>query len=97
MNVVGLSTTRTPLDSSHSVIPSASFVVVFAIVPGAGSGSSSGRASTVSTYAVSGAPLAALMAAASLASSGIVTPGLLRRADDDDAVAIGHPVLGQAR
>ena len=38
LNVVGLSTTRTPLDICHSVMPNASFVDVVAIVPGAGSG-----------------------------------------------------------
>jgi hypothetical protein len=49
LKVVGLSTTRTPLDSSHSVIPSASFAVAFVTRPGAGSGWSSGCVLTVST------------------------------------------------
>ena len=49
LNVVGLSTTRTPLDNCHSVMPSASFADVLAIAPGEGSGLSSGSVLTVST------------------------------------------------
>jgi hypothetical protein len=72
--VVGFSTTRTPFDSVHSVMPSPSFAAVFATLPGFGNGSSSGLALTVSTYAVSLSPPADLITAASAVSSGTVTP-----------------------
>ena len=49
LNVVGLSTTRTPLDNRHSVMPSASFVEVVAMAPAEGRRASSGCVLTVST------------------------------------------------
>ena len=48
LNVVGLSTTRTPFDNRHSVMPRASFVEVVATVPGEGSRASSGCVLTAS-------------------------------------------------
>ena len=49
LNVVGLSTTRTPLDNRHSVMPSASLVEVVAVVPAEGRRESSGCVLIVST------------------------------------------------
>ena len=42
LNVVGLSTTRTPLDNVHSVIPTASVLDVLATAPAEGRLASSG-------------------------------------------------------
>ena len=97
LNVVGFSTTRTPLDKRHSVMPSALVRRGRGDGPGDGSGSSSGCVLTVSTYAVSGPPLAAVMTAASFASVGQRRLVLLGRGDRDDAVAVGHPVLRPGR
>ena len=73
LNVVGASTTRTPFDNVHSVIPRG-LDTLFVTAPGLGSVSMSGRALTSSTYAVSSPPPAPLMTAASAASSGTFTP-----------------------
>ena len=73
LKVVGSSTTRTPFDSFHSVMPPG-LVAVVAIVPPLGSGSRSGVALTVSTYAVSDPPPEFLITAASDASVGTATP-----------------------
>jgi hypothetical protein len=49
LNVVDFSTTRTPLDNRHSVMPRASLVEVVATAPAAGRRASSGCVLTVST------------------------------------------------
>ena len=70
-------------------MPNASFADV-RHAAGRGQRSSSGLPLTESTYAVSVSPATDLMAAASFASVGTVRPScLLRRVDDDHAVAIG--------
>jgi hypothetical protein len=72
--VVGLNTTFAPFESSHSVMPSASFFVSLVTDAGAGSVSIRTADATRSTYAVSSLPGAFLKTAASAASSGTVTP-----------------------
>ncbi len=95
LNVVGSSTTRTPLESVHSVIPGA-LVAVFATEPGLGSVSMSGAVLTVSTYAVSAPAPAPLMTAASFASSGTVTPAFLGALTATTRLRSGTQSRGQA-
>ena len=70
LKVVGLSTTRTPLDSVHSVSPAMSRLEVFATAPAAGRRASNGLLDVVSTYAVRAAALAELITPASVTSLG---------------------------
>ena len=49
LNVVGFSTTFTPFDRSHSVMPNAAFSVTRAIDPGVGGVAISVRPAAVST------------------------------------------------
>ena len=49
LNVVGFSTTLTPLESSHSVMPTASFVAVLTTLPATGAESTRVAFATVST------------------------------------------------
>ena len=60
------------------MMPSASFVVVLATAPAVGRRASSGCVLTVSTYAVTGAAVAAVMTAAIFAVGGQRRPILLR-------------------
>src|SRR5262245_58155273 len=76
-NVVGFSTTVTPLESFHSVMPYASFDVVATIVPGFGAEARSGAVVTVSSYGVSDLAAADAMTAASFASVGRGTPAFV--------------------
>ena len=93
MNVVGLRTTLTPFDRTHSVMPRSRATVAM-MWPGVGLVSSSGALTTASTYLGRGAAAVAAIVAESAAASGIVTPALAR-ADGDRAVAIGRPAGGQ--
>ena len=91
LNVVGLSTTRTPFDRRHSVMPIAVRADVAATVPGVGSGSRSGRVLAVSTYGASVAVLAARIASASAGSPGRRSAAVCGPVTITDSVAIGRP------
>ena len=78
LNVVGFSTTFTPFDSSHSVMPNALRVAVRTTVPRAGVVSSSADVPTLSTYGSSVFVSATVITAASVGLVG-----------HDDAVGCG--------
>ena len=94
--VVGLSTTRTPFDNVHSVMPSVSVVVVFGDRASRRARRQQRLALTVSTYAVRrSASVPLIDRRRQLASFGNVGLSASGRRYGHEAIAIGHPVFGQ--